>query len=298
MNFGLLTSESSLNRKKYNLRNFIFNLCKFFEKIIFRLFILFCILPKTHFYFESRFKIVNKINDSPIRKFINHFPSLQFLLNYKKIELINSNSFEYLKKKKYKVKNNILLFLDGNYNHKEILVREGQKIKRNSEEYINALRYNLSVFQKIFRKPVEIALHPSSDILLYKRKFPSFKITQGRTSEKIYSSSVVFFHESSSIKDAIILSKRIVCFNTNLLGNYVSNRINTYIKNLKVQYINIDKIENIKNIKKIISKRNSNINKNNLKKYSYENLIPDGNNIPSDKVLKKIKEFISKENKN
>ena len=67
---------------------------------------------------------------------------------------------------------------------------------------------------------------------------------------------------------------------------------------MKVQYINIDKIENIKNIKKIISKRNSNINKNNLKKYSYENLIPDGNNIPSDKVLKKIKEFISKENKN
>ena len=64
---------------------------------------------------------------------------------------------------------------------------------------------------------------------------------------------------------------------------------------MKVPYINIDKIENIKDIKKIISKKNSNINKNNLKKYSYENLIPDGNNIPSDKVLKKIKEFILNE---
>ncbi len=297
MDIGFIPNTASYKNKKISFQNKIYNLRRFLERYFCRLLILLNIYPKTQFYFESNIKIVNKYKKNTLRNFILKFPLLDFLLNFKIIENINSKTFEYYKKYKLKKAKPRILFIDGNYKHGDVLEREGKVVNQNKEKYLNALRNYLQYLKKIFKKDIYICLHPSSDLNDYKKLFPSFKINKGNTREQIYNSSIVVFHESSAVIDAIISKKKIISFQTELLGKYYFNRINLYISNCDLYSIHIDKpIKDFKLSKNEILRK---LNYKNAKMNNYinQNILSDRQKIPSEKILNVISKFIYKNEK-
>ena len=139
------------------------------------------------------------------------------LLNFQIVENINSRSVENYKKNKIKKEKPGILFIDGNYKHQDALIREGKNILTNKKKYIESVRKYLKYLGEIFDLNISIALHPSSNLKEYKKLFPKFKIKKYNTLEQIYNSSIVIFHESSSVIDAF-LAKKDNCFSNKNVG--------------------------------------------------------------------------------
>ena len=114
-----------------------------------------------------------------------------------------------IKKKKLKREKPGILFIDGNYKHQDALTREGKNILINKKKYIESIRKYLKYLGEIFDLNISIALHPSSNLKEYRKLFPKFKIKKkNNTLEQIYNSSIIIFHESSSVIDAFLAKKR------------------------------------------------------------------------------------------
>ena len=286
---GNISNEDNIDGWNTEYKKFI--LLKKINKIIYRLFILLNLFPKTQLYFESRKKISENYINSKIRKFIKKFPFLKFLINFKKVYKINSGAYEdYIKfTKQDKVDSKKIIFIDGNYNHPDIVAREGINIK---QKYFKHLKTKFFLIEKIFKKKIEICLHPSSNKREYQKFFKRFKIYKGKTREKIIKSDMVLFHESSSIMSALMSKKKIIILETDLLGKYLSKRISSYKKILGLPSIKLEddidfkKSDIIKKIK--LSKRNINM-------FVKKNLQSDNNNLPSKKFIKIIDQFIKNE---
>ena len=204
---------------------------------------------------------------------------------------INSGAYEdYIKcTKQDKVDSKKIIFIDGNYNHPDIVAREGINIKL---KYFKHLEAKFFLIEKIFKKKIEICLHPSSNKKEYQVFFKRFKVYEGKTREKIFQSDMVLFHESSSVTDALISKKKVIILETDLLGKYLSKRISSYKKILGLPSIKLEddidfkKSDIIKKIK--LSKRNINM-------FVKKNLQSDNNNLPSKKFIKIIDQFIKNE---
>ncbi len=297
MNIGFIPNTTYSQNKEISFKNKIYLIKKFLIKFFCRVLIILDIYPKTQFYFESNEKVVKKYNRSFIRKLIFKNPSLKFLANYFFIEKINSNSYErFLDYRRVRPKNRIL-FIDGNFEHKDILYRENNKIKKNKAKYFKALDSYLTFLGKILKKKIYISLHPSSNISEYRKFFKFFNISKGNTFENIYNSSLIIFHESSAVMDAMIAKKNIISFKTKLLGNYYSNRINLYINRCNFFSIDIDNpIEKNQLTKNLILKKIKQ-NKNKSNYYISHNLLSDKQIKPSNKILNKIEYFMKKINR-
>ena len=90
------------------------------------------------------------------------------------------------------------------------------------------LAHKFTKLEKIFKKKVEICLHPTSNLKIYKKYLKNFKISRGKTTEKVLGSYMVTIHESSVIIDALMANKMILIFETNILGNYLLNKMFMY----------------------------------------------------------------------
>ena len=282
--------------KNFNSYGSKFSLFKFFikilNKIIYRFLILVNIFPRTEFYFESRYKIIQEYKNNKFRKLIGQFPSLKFLLNFNNIYKINSSAHENFIKIRKRMKNsNNIVFIDSNYSHQDITQREDIDLNKIKYIYFKQLKEKLYLLERVFKKKTEICLHPSSNDKEYRFHLKDFKISKGSTIDKIYKSSIVLFHESSATMDALVSGKKIIILETKILGKYFHNRIMSYKKILKLPSINLD--ENKKQNKKNILRKIKN-SENKIKKYISNNLSADGEKIPSKKIIKILDKFISK----
>ena len=286
---GNISNEDNIDGWNTEYKKFI--LLKKINKIIYRLFILLNLFPKTQLYFESRKKISENYINSKIRKFIKKFPFLKFLINFKKVYKINSGAYEdYIKfTKQDKVDSKKIIFIDGNYNHPDIVAREGINIK---QKYFKHLETKFFLIEKIFKKKIEICLHPSSNKREYQKFFKRFKIYKGKTREKIIKSDMVLFHESSSIMSALMSKKKIIILETDLLGKYLSKRISSYKKILGLPSI---KLEDNIDFKKSDIVKKIELSKRNINMFVKKNLQSDNNNLPSKKFIKIIDQFIKNE---
>ena len=259
----------------------VFFIKKKINYIIFRLLVFFKFLSAFHIYFDTRKEIVQNIknkNKIHIKVLLDKF--LNFIL-YKKVILINSSAYDYYIKNKEKNKNkNYITFLDGNYKHRDIILRENINLELVKKKYFSQLNRLFKNLEKKFNSSVEICLHPSSNINTYKKYFKNYKISKFETRKKIYKSKIVLFHESSAIIDAIITKKKIISIQTKLLGDYYFNRIERYIKIFNTNVINLDKQTNIEKIKLKI---------NHIKYNRYKNLyIMADNTVTSSKKISRI----------
>ena len=70
--------------------------------------------------------------------------------------------------------------------------------------------------------------------------FSNFKISKKRTIEIIPKASLIIFSLSSAMTTAVLLRKKILCIQSNLMGDYLLRLSNKYINDLDLKKVNID----------------------------------------------------------
>ena len=65
---------------------------------------------------------------------------------------------------------------------------------------------------------------------MYKKYLGTFELCKYQTSENIRQAFIVVFHESTIIADAIFLKKKIISLKSNILGEFITDRIDFFQK--------------------------------------------------------------------
>jgi len=231
----------------------------FYKKYCHKLIVLlsiFSFLPKTEIKFITNSKLhPNNTNKSMYQKFFNYF---QFSLAKKTI-LINSRSYDIFKENTFKRSEKYITLLDETLNNPG-WTKFGRKpfSKNELKIHYDKLNKKLKYLSLIYKKKIIICLHPDDDLKLKKKYFKSFRVVQYNTREYIYKSFIVLFFESSAIIDAILLKKKILSINSEILDINQKRANHEYIKNLGLTVLDIDKNDkHIKINKKLMIKKYS-----------------------------------------
>lgn len=267
-----------------HIKGYFFILKKNLIKFLYRILVLVNYFPNIFIYFESRKKIYKNCILNRRVKLSKLFSNLN-IQYFQNIFLINSISYKKINNKIKSEKR--IVFLDGNYQHPSILMREKEHtIKAN--EYIKKLRDLFQELEKKFNQKIEICLHPTANKINYKKLFPKNLVTQNLTRESIKSASIVVFHESSVVFDAVFLKKKIISLKTKLLGTWYLSRIQYYQKQLNFCSVDLD---NFKSIDKRKFLKNLNASIKSYDKYIYNNLNADQKNQGPEKVIKILRKL-------
>jgi len=289
MNIGYLENKVSLDLKNKSIffTSALFFLRKKFIYYIFRILTILGIFPKIDVYFESKKNIVKAVKSglsSQIEKLLP-FTKLSY---FRKVYTINSRAFNIIKKNN--ISNRYLCFIDSNFCALDRVLREGKINNKDKKLYYYYLKKLFLELQKIFKKKMIICIHPKNNDKFFFSYFKKFRIKKYETSKIISKSSIVLFHDSSAITDAILQKKNIISLNSELLGNYLNNSTKLYSKILGTQSIELDKnyqLNKIELIKKL------NFTKKKMNFYAKNNLKNDGNRLGKDKIVDIIKkEFL------
>ncbi len=211
-NIGVVGSNVKLSIN-IKIKNF------FFQKLpsyIIKFLILINYFQKIDFRFMS--------NKSLYTKKINKFDIM-----VKNNVLINSMQHDEFVSKVYDIQEKDIVFLETNIigtddnetpdlNEKEI-----KQIYSMSESFLKYL-------SDTFKKKVTVCIHPSTNLEYMKKVYKHFNVTQFQTREKIYSSFITVFYETSAIVDALILKKNLIVLENKLMGKTWSQYINVYPK--------------------------------------------------------------------
>ena len=227
------------------------------------------------------------MNSSFIRKIERLCPKIKISFFRKAIN-INSRSYDGLSDKKYSNEKKYLVFVDSFFEHKDRVIREGSIEKKNIIEYYSTLARFLKKLSKIYNKKVIICSHPSNNSKLFLSYLKNFTIKKGKTHEMIRKSFITLFHESSAVFEAIMLKKNIIILKSDLLGDYLSNRIKEYEKLLNLQSIDINDYDFLKK-KKLNSLLNISKKKNNYYIKNYLN--SDGKDPGYKKIIRLLKKI-------
>ena len=207
----------------YNPENFNYEKRNFFQKLkIFfnirlnyyniRILVLFNILPKVDYFFESSSYVIDSINNGLSKKIQKNIPWLNFSY-YKNLIKINSRFHDNLLNNRFEVSEEYIVFIDGFiFDHKDRIMRDGKIIISDRKKYyqdLNNLLYNL---QNMYKKKIIICLHPQNNISIKNKDFENFECVKYKTEEFISKSFITLYHEGSSILQAIIQKKKLLIF--------------------------------------------------------------------------------------
>jgi hypothetical protein len=285
MNLGFVSNE--LPYLINNFKGYLFKFKKKINNLIYKFLVIINFFPNIFIYFESRKEIYQGCVKNKKKKLSFFFPFLN-ILYFENVYQINSKSYERYLENINNLEEKKIIFLDGNYRHPDIINRENLDIIQLKKNYFQKIEFFFKWIENIYNQKVEICLHPSSDFNEYKSFFKDRIISINLTNEKIIKSSIVIFHESSAILDAIIFKKKIISLSTKLFGRYISDRIFYYQKELNLYSIDLDNYENY----------NSRDIKNDLK-YSIKNydtyinnyIKTDNEELGSDKIIRILKNY-------
>ncbi len=237
-----------------------------------RLLIILNILPKIDYFFESSDFIYKSISKGLSNKIKKKFPLFNFSY-YQDVVKINSRYFDNIYYSRYNNAENYIVFIDGMlFDHKDRIMREGVPSNEDREIYYNNLYKVLKEYEKIFKRKIVVCLHPKNNFSVRRGDFKDLKCVKYETEKYISESFLIFFHEGSSIIQAIVQNKNIINLHGQMLGDYINKRCEMYSQLLKLYRIDLSKI-NIEK-EKIIMKEISNAKKN-YEKYVKENIVND-----------------------
>ena len=267
----------------YNPENFNYINRTFSQKIkiffnlrlnyyISRLLVLFGILPKIDYFFESSSYVIDSINSGLSKKIQKKIPWLNFSY-YKNLIKINSKFHDDLFNNRFEVSEKYIVFIDGFiFDHKDRIMRDGKIIISDRKKYyqdVNNLLYNL---QNMKKKKIIICLHPHNNISIKNKDFEDFECVKYKTEEFVSKAFIVLYHEGSSVLQAIIQKKKIINLYGNYLGTYINKRCELYAKLLGIKRYDL---ENYKLDEKESLISELNVCKPNFEKYINENIIVD-----------------------
>lgn len=277
----------------YNPENFNYINKTFSQKIkiffnlrlsyyITRLSIIFGILPKIDYFFESSSYVINSINNGLSKKIQKKISWLNFSY-YKNIIKVNSKFHDDQLNNRFEVTEEYIVFIDGFiFDHKDRIMRDGKIIIPDRKKYyqdVNNLLYNL---QNMYKKKVIICLHPQNDISIKNKDFENFECVKYKTEEFISKAFMVLYHEGSSVLQAIIQKKKIINLYGNYLGTYINKRCELYSKLIGIKRYDLEnyKLDEKENIIDELNAR-----KLNYEKYVKENLVVNPEKTSTEQII-------------
>ena len=217
------------------------------------------ILPKTNILFhynkDAKEQIGYCFSDS-YKTSITYILKKFFLIKnlfFDKIYLINPRSYDEVIKKKKNTKKYIV-FLDSCFDHND---RYEFDKKPEIEDKINYYKEIKLTFKNV--KNFVFCAHPNTNMDELKIYLKGIKFIKFKTRDYIKKSELVFFHESSSMLDALYLNKKIILLNSNYLGKYFKFRNHLYSKELNLKTFNLSRIRDRIKITKLLNKDKKNI---------------------------------------
>jgi hypothetical protein len=224
------------------------------------------ILPKTNILFhynkDSKDQVGYCFSDS-YKTSITYILKKLFLIKelfFDKIYLINPRSYDEVKKRNYAKK--YIVFLDSCFDHNDRYEFDKKPEIKDKMNYYKEIKLT---FKNV--KNFVFCVHPNTNMDELKIYLRNIKIVKFKTRDYIKKSKLVFFHESSSMLDALYLKKKIILLNSNYLGKYFKFRNLLYSKELNLKTFNLSKINDRIKISKLLS--NDKINNNSNKKIIY-----------------------------
>ena len=264
---------------------FSYKLRKLVTYSLIKLLIFFNLFSRIDIYFTSTKIILDNYNNSMGKKIEKIFPFLK--INYfGKIIRINSRSFDMLTKPNLNLSEEKIIFIDGNFDHGDRILREGRPSEELRLKYFNQLNQFLLKLSNIFNKKVTLCLHPTTDLDTYKKYFGLFEMCKNQTSENIRQAFIVVFHESTIISDAIFLKKKIISLKSNTLGEHYMNRINFYQKNFGLFSYSLDEKKELN--KDLLQAELEKITKN-FDRYIEKEMMVNDQILGEDKIINTVR---------
>ena len=272
----------------YDLRSNLYSIVKhyfavkFFKKLSVILSNL-GIFPKVEVRFISNKNTIDKINKNPIKKILykNNFYFA------KKLELVNSKSYDLYKKNTFNLSQDYIVHLDKEFDWPELVAFRGKYDVQKLKKHYFYLNQFLSKLSKDYNKEVKVCIHPGYELKKFKKYFPNIEVIQFKTTEYIYKSFIVTMIDSSAIVDAILLKKRILGLTSNYMGlNEISYSLSN-IRRYGIKHLNIEK-DYLKSKEFILDEMKKKIN--NYDKYISQYLCFDKNISGYEKIIRTLKE--------
>jgi hypothetical protein len=257
LNLGLISNKEYFYKKNLfeNIKKYFSNLINVkFAFYIYRFLVLINIFPRIDHVFEAA-KIHRKYFKNYLGNKIQRFFNIENISLYQNIIPINSRSYDELIDKINIQKEDYIVFLDSGFDHPDRALFDKQATRSEREKYYYMLRLILKKFSKIYKKKIVFCMHPKSDEKKIKRYLKDINVVKFKTREFIIKASIIFFHESSTILDAILIRKKIWGLSSNTMGSFFRKRNELYPNFLKCPLSDMsdlvkmkkDKIDNIVN---------------------------------------------------
>ncbi len=196
------------------------------------------ILPKFEFYFLSDKKEFEKIKKNFFKKNFSSF---------KKIEIINSKTYDSFTKNKNKIDNKYIVLLDDFFDHPSSINLRGKISDTDIHQHYILLNKFLEKIENYFKKKIIVCIHPRDDLKKKKKIFKNFQVFQFQTQKYIFRSFLILFFDTSSILDGILLKKKMLAIYSNFNDDNVKYHIKGYKKNLNIQNQKISDLNFTKN---------------------------------------------------
>ena len=160
-------------------------------------------------------------------------------IGYNDVWEIHTHIFEeYIKNINNVKTDSYLLYIDQNFlKHPDIT---WFNIDINSfEHYYTLINSFLKKQSTLYNLPVKIALHPTSDIKLYRKMFPNFMLYKNKTFNLMNNAKIIYGHYSNSLDYAVLIRKPMVLIDIeNSLSPKLSNNLHTFANKIGIKPIN------------------------------------------------------------
>tara|TARA_B100001057_G_scaffold175337_1_gene175999 strand:+ start:44723 stop:45958 length:1236 start_codon:yes stop_codon:yes gene_type:complete len=194
------------------------------------------ILPKVEIRFLSNKRwLPNESKNNLFKKIFNKL-NLRFA---KRLEIINSRSFDILMEDKKELSEKYITVLDEIWNDPQYLIYRDKISDTKLNEHYKNLNKKLEMISNFLNKEIIVCIHPNDNFEEKKNFFPNYKVKKYLTRDYIYQSKIIMLFESSAIIDAIILKKKIITLSSNLMDHSQKYHQNHFNNELKIENLNL-----------------------------------------------------------
>jgi len=148
---------------------------------------------------------------------------------YNNIVSVNSLFYDVFLDKNYIVSDQYVVFLDSMVPYHEDQVSLGYAVI-DPHLYYSSINRLFDWLEEILGKPVVVCAHPKYDMKNAKIDYNKRLVLQYKTQEYVSKSSLVLFHESSSINSAFIYNKKVLQLTSQSFNAYVKMNIEQMYK--------------------------------------------------------------------
>ena len=234
--------DNSIDLSKNIKHNFLYFENYKLHYFLFRILHIFGFVKSVDYYFESSQKNLSKIDMGISNKIFKKFNFIN-LSYYKKKFRINSSIYYNFLTQKLTQSEKYIVLVDSGIDHEDVIIREGNLSTNKRKLFYKNLFVFLKNISELYGKEVIFCQHPKINYTIYPEFNEiknAFKCIKFETEKHINDSEIVLFFESSAIVNAILLKKKIINLQSNLMGPYLFKRNNLYKNEINLYQVDLN----------------------------------------------------------